>query len=85
MNRTDEMFAGVVRIALGAMFDLKGGVIRFMRKVGGEVNGETDLIGVCHCARALVCGQGVGNRYKSGRVVRLKSGQDALTSSCRPR
>ena len=85
MKRTDEMFEGLVRIALGAMFDQKGNVIRFIGKVDGEVNGETDLIGVCHCSRALVSGQGVDNRHNSGRVVRLKSGQDALTSSCRPR
>lgn len=85
MNRPDELFEGIVRIALGAMVDLKGSVMHVLGKVGGEVNGETDLIGVCHCARALVCGQGVGNRHKSGRVVRLKSGQDALTSSCRSR
>ncbi len=84
MKRTDEMFEGLVRIALGAMFDQKGNVIRFIGKVDGEVNGETDLIGVCHCSRALVCGQGVGNRHKSGREVLPKSGQDALTSSCRP-
>lgn len=60
------MFEGVVRIALGAMFDQKGDVMRVIGNVGGEVKGETDLISFCHCARALTGGQGVGNRHKSG-------------------
>ena len=66
MNRTDEMFEGLVRIALGAMNDEKGGVMRVLGNVGGEVKGETDPIRFCHCARALTGGQGVGNRHKSG-------------------
>ena len=76
MNTIDEMLEDAVRIALRAGFVEQGDVTVVTGGVVGGVPGETNLMTVRRIARVLMHGQGVGNRRMSGRVVRLKPGQD---------
>ena len=76
MNTIDEMLEDAVRIALRAGFVQQGDVTVVTGGVVGGVPGETNLMTVRRIARVLMHGQGVGNRRMSGRVVRLKPGQD---------
>ncbi len=77
MNTIDEMLEDAVRIALRAGFVQQGDVTVVTGGVVGGVPGATNLMTVRRIARVLMNGQGVGNRRMSGRVVRLKPGQDA--------
>ena len=76
MNTIDEMLEDAVRIALRAGFVQQGDVTVVTGGVVGGVPGATNLMTVRRIARVLMNGQGVGNRRMSGRVVRLKPGQD---------
>jgi len=76
MNTIDEMLEDAVRIALRAGFVQQGDVTVVTGGVVGGVPGETNLMTVRRIARVLMHGQGVGNRRMSGRVVRLRPGQD---------
>ncbi len=78
MNTIDEMLEDAVRIALRAGFVHQGDVTVVTGGVVGGVPGETNLMTVRRIARVLMHGQGVGNRRMSGRVVRLRPGQDPL-------
>lgn len=76
MNTIDEMLEDAVRIALRAGFVQQGDVTVVTGGVVGGVPGATNLMTVRRIAKVLMNGQGVGNRRMSGRVVRLKPGQD---------
>lgn len=76
MNTIDEMLEDAVRIALRAGFVQQGDVTVVTGGVVGGVPGATNLMTVRRIARVLMNGHGVGNRRMSGRVVRLKPGQD---------
>ena len=39
---------------------------------------------VCHIDKVLICSQGVGNRLKSGRIVRLKPRLNPLDQQLQP-
>ena len=76
MNTIDEMLEDAVRIALRAGFVQQGDVTVVTGGVVGGVPGATNLMTVRRITKVLMNGQGVGNRRMSGRVVRLKPGQD---------
>ena len=76
MNTIDEMLEDTVRIAVRAGFVQLGDVTVVTGGVVGGVPGATNLMTVRRIAKVLMNGQGVGNRHMSGRVVRLKPGQD---------
>ncbi len=85
MNTIDEMLEDAVRIALSAGFVQQGDVTVVTGGVVGGVPGETNLMTVRRIARVLMHGQGVGNRRMSGRIVRLKPGQDPLDQALQNR